>query len=85
MRSFQKDDSIPQKVLEVNPDHALIRSLLTIYKDDSRSGLFEEMVWGIFDNTVLLDGYMNDPFLMAQRSLKLMEKAGQWYADLRNK
>jgi Molecular chaperone, HSP90 family len=85
MRSFQKDDSIPQKVLEINPDHALIRSLLTIYKDDSRSGLFEEMVWGIFDNTVLLDGYMNDPFLMAQRSLKLMEKAGQWYADLRNK
>ena len=63
----------------------MIRSLLTIYKDDSRSGLFEEMVWGIFDNTVLLDGYMNDPFLMAQRSLKLMEKAGQWYADLRNK
>ncbi len=85
MRSFQKDDSIPQKVLEINPDHALIRSLLTIYKDDNRSGLFEEMVWGIFDNTVLLDGYMNDPFLMAQRSLKLMEKAGQWYADLRNK
>ncbi len=85
MRSFQKDDSIPQKVLEINPDHALIRSLLTIYKDDSRSGFFEEMVWGIFDNTVLLDGYMNDPFLMAQRSLKLMEKAGQWYADLRNK
>ncbi len=85
MRSFQKDDSIPQKVLEINLDHALIRSLLTIYKDDSRSGLFEEMVWGIFDNTVLLDGYMNDPFLMAQRSLKLMEKAGQWYADLRNK
>ena len=85
MRSFQKDDSIPQKVLEINPDHALIRSLLTIYKDDSRSGLFEEMVWGIFDNTVLLDGYMNDPFLMAQRSLKLMEKAGQWYVDLRNK
>lgn len=85
MRSFQKDDSIPQKVLEINPDHALIRSLLTIYKDDSRSGLFEEMVWGIFDNTVLLDGYMNDPFLMAQRSLKLMEKAGQWYIDLRNK
>lgn len=85
MRSFQKDDSIPQKVLEINPDHALIRSLLAIYKDDSKSPLFEEMVWGIFDNTILLDGYMNDPFLMAQRSLKLMEKAGQWYMDLRSK
>ena len=85
MRSFQKDDSIPQKVLEINPDHALIRSLLAIYKDDSKSKLFEEMVWGIFDNTILLDGYMNDPFLMAQRSLKLMEKAGQWYMDLRSK
>lgn len=85
MRSFQKDDSIPQKVLEINPDHALIRSLLAIYKDDKSSKLFEEMVWGIFDNTILLDGYMNDPFQMAQRSLKLMEKAGQWYMDLRAK
>ncbi len=85
MRSFQKDDSIPQKVLEINPDHALIRSLLAIYKDDRSSKLFEEMVWGIFDNTILLDGYMNDPFQMAQRSLKLMEKAGQWYMDLRAK
>lgn len=85
MRSFQKDESIPQKILEINPDHSLIRSLLAIYKDDSRSGLFEEMVWSIFDNTVLLDGYMNDPYLMAQRSLKLMEKAGQWYMDLRGK
>lgn len=85
MRSFQKDDSIPQKVLEINPDHALIRSLLAIYKDDKSSKLFEEMVWGIFDNTILLDGYMNDPFQMAERSLKFMEKAGQWYMDLRAK
>lgn len=85
MRSMQKDDSIPQKVLELNPNHNLIRSLLAIYKDDSRSSLFEEMVWSIFENTVLLDGYMNDPYLMAQRSLKLMEKAGQWYMDLRSK
>ncbi len=85
MRSMQKDDSIPQKVLELNPNHNLIRSLLAIYKDDSRSSLFEEIVWSIFENTVLLDGYMNDPYLMAQRSLKLMEKAGQWYMDLRSK
>lgn len=85
MRSFQKDDSIPQKVLEINPDHTLIRSLLAIYKNDKSSKLFEEMVWGIFDNTILLDGYMNDPFKMAERSLKLMEKAGQWYMDLRSK
>lgn len=85
MRSFQKDDSIPQKVLEINPDHSLIRSLLAIYKDDRSSKLFEEMVWGLFDNTILLDGYMNDPFQMAERSLKFMEKAGQWYMDLRAK
>lgn len=85
MRSFQKDESIPQKVLEINPDHVLIRSLLAIYRDDRSSKLFEEMVWGIFDNTILLDGYMNDPFQMAERSLKFMEKAGQWYMDLRAK
>ena len=36
----------------------------------------------LFDNVQLLDGYLRDPYLMADRSLKLMDKAVAWYADL---
>lgn len=85
MRSFQKDDSVPKKILELNQDHPLMRSLMSIYKDDKTSTLFSDMTNSVFDNTVLLDGYLADPYIMAERSLKLMEKAGEWYVDLRNK
>lgn len=85
MRSMQKSDGVPQKVLELNPDHALIRSMLAIYNDDKDSTLFQDMAHSVFDNTIMLDGYLNDPYIMAERSLKLMEKASAWYLDLRKK
>ena len=85
MRSFQKDEGVPKKILELNQDHALMRSLMNIYKDDKSSSLFSDMTNSLFENTVLLDGYLSDPYIMAERTLKLMEKAGEWYVDLRKK
>lgn len=83
MRVMQKDDSIPKKILELNPDHPLLRALLRIYKADPEDGLVENITRNLFDNTLLLDGYLNDPYAMAERSLKLMGEAAGWYADLR--
>ncbi len=83
MRVMQKDDSIPKKILELNPDHPLLRSLLRIYKADPEDVLVENITRNLFDNTLLLDGYLNDPYAMAERSLKLMGEAAGWYADLR--
>lgn len=83
MRVMQKDDSIPKKILELNPDHPLLRALLRIYKADPENGLVENITRNLFDNTLLLDGYLNDPYAMAERSLKLMGEAAGWYADLR--
>ncbi len=85
MRSFQKDDSVPKKILEVNQDHALLRSMLDIYKNDKTSELFKDLTQSLFENTVLLDGYLNDPYAMAERNLKLLEKTSAWYLDLSKK
>lgn len=35
MRVLQKDDSIPQKIFEVNREHPLLRSMLKIHKADA--------------------------------------------------
>lgn len=82
MRVMQKSDGIPPKILELNPDHPFIRTLLRIYEDNSENPLLPDLVNGLFDNVQLLDGYLGDPYLMADRNLKLMEKAIGWYADL---
>ena len=83
MRVMQKDDSIPKKILELNPDHPLLRAMLRIFKADPDNTLLDSMTRNLFDNTLLLDGYLNDPYAMAERSLKLMGEAAGWYADLR--
>lgn len=83
MRVMQKSDGIPQKILELNPDHPLMRALLRIHKANADDPLLRDMVNSLYDNTLLLDGYLNDPYSMADRSLKLLNESAAWYADLR--
>ena len=83
MRVMQKSDGIPQKILELNPDHSLVRALMGICSADPEDALLKDMVNSLYDSTLLLDGYMNDPFAMAERSMRLLKQAAGWYSDLR--
>ncbi|WP_294445791.1 molecular chaperone HtpG [uncultured Mailhella sp.] len=83
MRVMQKTDGIPQKILELNPDNALVRSLMRICREGAEDDTFKDMVNALFDTTLLLDGYMNEPFAMAERSMRLLRQAAGWYSDLR--
>ncbi len=83
MRVMQKSDGIPQKILELNPDHALVRSLMRICREGEQDDTFKDMVNALFDSTLLLDGYMNEPFAMAERSMRLLRQAAGWYSELR--
>ena len=82
LRIMQKDDSIPQKVLEVNRDHPLLRSMLRIYKSNADDATLGEMILGLFDTSLLLDGYLRDPHALAARTNKLMEQASAWYTEI---
>lgn len=83
MRVLQKDDSIPQKIFEVNREHPLLRSLLKIHKADPEDPQLAEMIQNLFDATLLLDGYLKDPHELATRATRLLEHAGAWYADMK--
>lgn len=82
LRIMQKDDSIPQKVLEVNRDHPLLRSMLRIYKSNADDATLKEMILGLFDTSLLLDGYLRDPHALAARTNRLMEQASAWYTEI---
>jgi molecular chaperone HtpG len=82
LRVMQKSDEIPNKILEINPNHHLLRSLLRIHARDPENPLLADLVRGLFDNVLLLDGYLHEPHLVADRALKLMDAAAGWYADL---
>lgn len=83
LKVMQKDDSLPVKILEVNRDHPLLRSMLRIYKADAQDRTLTEMTQGLFDSSLLLDGYLKDPQALAARTNKLLEEAAAWYTEVR--
>ncbi len=79
MRVMSKDTSIPTKVLEVNPDHALIRNMLTIYKKDENDPFIEQAARQLFESALLLEGYLTDPHSLVGRVQDLLTKSSGWY------
>ncbi|MDR3361654.1 MAG: molecular chaperone HtpG [Desulfovibrio sp.] len=80
---MHKDDSVPVKILEVNQDHPLLRNMLRIFKADKEDKSLSQIVQGLFDSTLLLDGYIKEPQSLANRSIALLEEAAGWYAEVR--
>ena len=83
MRAMQKDDSLPVKVLEVNRDHVLLRSLLKMFKADPQDKTLAGMVENLFDACMLQEGYLRDAQMLAGRSSHLLEQAAAWYVEVK--
>jgi molecular chaperone HtpG len=81
MRVISKDTSIPKKVLEVNPDHALVRNMLTICEKDANDPFIEQAANQLFESALLLEGYLTDPHALVGRVQDLLTKSSGWYVD----
>ncbi|MDR1855903.1 MAG: molecular chaperone HtpG [Desulfovibrio sp.] len=81
-RVVNKDDTLPPKVLEVNKDHPLLRSMLRIYMANARDVVFERLTMALFDSSLLQDGYIREPQAVAGRSASLLEDAASWYVQV---
>ncbi|MBQ9537431.1 MAG: molecular chaperone HtpG [Desulfovibrionaceae bacterium] len=84
MKVMQKDDSVPVRDMEVNRDHALLRHMFSIFKADKEDSTLKEMVDSLYDYCLLLDGYVREPYLLADRIQNLLTKASTWYKTVRN-
>ncbi len=78
---MNKDASIPQKILEINKDHKLIRNLLSIYKKNAKDSFISETTEQLYESSLLLEGYLNDPHKMVGRINQLLEQASQLYSE----
>lgn len=83
MRIVSKDDSIPQKVLEVNPDHRLVRNLLSIFQKGPSDRYLATVVEQLYESALLLEGYLKDPHAMVGRIQGLMEQSSAWYLEVK--
>lgn len=83
LKVMNKDDSLPVKILEVNRDHPLLRSMLRIFKADRDDRVLAEMTRNLFDGCLLLDGYLKDPQALAARESRLLTEAAAWYVEVK--
>ena len=71
-RLLNKEFPTPQKVLELNPQHSIIKHLAHIRED---AALNEMIIEQVYENALLIEGLHPDPASMIERIQKLMEKA----------
>ncbi len=84
LQIVSKDNSIPQKIFEVNQNHLLIRNLFAIYKANQADDYMRTAVEQLFESSLLLEGYLKDPHAMVSRIQDLLNKSSGWYREVTN-
>jgi molecular chaperone HtpG len=68
----QKNLPEPQPILEINPDHEIIRKLLA----DASNSKVEDAAWLLFDQALLLEGVpLKDPSTFVQRLNRVLNQS----------
>ncbi len=82
MQAISKDTTPPVKIMELNKDHPLCRNLLKVYKNDKNDAFFATAVEQLYESSLLLEGYVQDPHQMVARVNKLLEQSSGWYTEI---
>ena len=79
MQIVNKDTPPPKKVMEINPDHSLIRNMLKMYQKDAKDKYLEKLVNQLFQVLMLQDGFLLDPHRLIADVQDLIGDAANWY------
>jgi len=74
----------PQKIMEVNKDHKLIRNLLKVFKANDKDEYITDVVEQLYESSLLLEGFLQDPHKLVNRVNSLLEDSSDWYTTVRN-
>lgn len=83
LKMTKQDIGVEKKVLEVNPDHALVRNLVKVFKTDSNDEFILKVTEQLMDSALLQDGSLEDPHKLIKRLNEMMEQSSSWYVDLK--
>lgn len=83
MQMVNKDASIPKRVLEINTNHKIVKNLLKVFKQNPNNDYLRSVTEQLFETSLLLDGYLQDPHLLVSKVNKLLEDSSDWYTELK--
>ncbi|MDP2038913.1 MAG: molecular chaperone HtpG [Ignavibacteria bacterium] len=83
LKMTKQDVGVEKKVLEVNPDHVLVRNLVKVFKTDSNDEFILKVTEQLMDTALLQEGSLEDPHKLIKRLNEMMEQSSSWYVDLK--
>ncbi|MFA3781788.1 molecular chaperone HtpG [Melioribacteraceae bacterium 4301-Me] len=82
LRMTNKEFNPQKKIMEVNPNHKLIRNLLKLFKNNSDDKFIADVTEQLYESALLLEGNLDDPHKLVTRLNKMLEQASEWYLEL---
>jgi molecular chaperone HtpG len=79
-----KDFEIPRKILEFNPEHPTVKSLIELHEKNAESPKIKAVVRQLFENCLLSEGDLPNPSLMVPRIEQLIEMMMTGNEDVKN-
>lgn len=75
------ETTIPKKILEINPTHKIVRSLIKIFKSNDNDPIIKDAAEYLFETSLLMDGFLKDPYELISKSYKFLEMASFLYSE----
>ncbi len=72
---IHKDNSIPKLVLELNPNHPLIKNLTQLLKNNPEGKFVDTIIEHLYHLCLIQTGYLSDTNLLLEHGFEIMEKA----------
>ncbi len=85
IQMINKDTSVPKQVLEINPEHSLVKNLCSMLKKDPKDKLIDHIIEHLYELALLQNGYLPNINDMAKRSYDIINKRGEFYLRLNEK
>jgi molecular chaperone HtpG len=79
-----KGFDIPKKIMEFNPEHPIVDSLIKLYEKDPKDGKIKPVIKQMFENCLLSEGDLPNPSLMVPRINQLLEILLTGNSDVKN-
>lgn len=75
---------VDKKIMEINPNHKLIRNLVKVFKKNSYDDFITLVTEQLYDAALLQEGNLEDPHKLIERLNKSLEQSSEWYTKVNN-
>lgn len=79
LKMTNKDMAPQKKIMEINPNHKLIRNMIELFKQDSNDAFIADATEQLYESALLQEGVLEDPHTLINRMNKILENSSGWY------